>query len=969
MQQLLYGIMSANAVLLQNESREDLAIYTRVLDRVQALGCLSRVTELKLFGNGEPDRTHILSDESGTRLLILCPPREEIDTFLAVVGPCLRKLQLFRTGTVQLELRELRDLTELELSDNSLLERICAPEGLPALEYLCLSNTAISSLDGFPLSETLKMLLLDHTKLDIIPDGIRELEGLEHLDLRDLELEELPDWLPAFHLVDVPDGILLHNTRVRRKRIEVKGLSGAELRTVLRMMCGRSMHEYKVILLGDAEAGKTLTLRRLLGDDATSFEDAANNFITDENTYAPADFDHKSTPGVIFEEKKYDLSLYGLGDEQIRVHFWDFGGQDILHSVHSVFLTDRALYVILLNTRNDTQDARARYWLRYLHTNKPNCPVLLVLNKIDQNRNASIDENSLRRKYSCIRDVLELSSLKFNRRRFAEDFTKKLLQTLISSNDLTFSFPAKYRAVRKWMKNQTAPYIGLEDFWKRCRECSPKMAADTEEEINERAALLPLIMDLGLGIHFSENPETRPYVILRPLWITNAIYTILFNMHSRVENGLISKLDIQELLVPGLSPGPPPQQVYPNETYDPHSSLYVLSVMNKFGLSFTVANCDQAFVPMLCRRNTPDYVNAYLDEPHVMRFRYLLNDLPDPKQFKLLAALFHDADQCDIWLTGGRFRWNDADCSAVVMTEDNRIDIYMRPEGTADAARNQLKLLINTINRTITDKYAVRMIGFRFGGQTEFFNFDLLEISRTRNIDVTFSRLKSDLVYIEDILEYRDNSSDRQRIRLLNDVVDVCGQMQRNCHYYKCREDDRNNYISLSLGNRGYRTATQVQSGYGKSLAGPGEIDVQVSSATNVKMSLIEAMNIKTSTSKQYWHDHLNKLVINYNQEGFRYLFLVSYVLDTTDKFDTTCSKYFGYIQKYLPVGHTLKAYNPAFRLEEQSDLQNTKIVECRYATATREILVYHIFVRFWDTSKEKKTTDKVFDAIPDDNA
>lgn len=968
MQQLLSEIMSANAGLLQNESREDRAIYTKVLDREQALGCLSQVKELKLFGIGEPDQTHILSDESGTRLLILCPPREEIDAFLAGVGSCLRKLQLFRTGTVQLELPALSGLTELELSENRLLERICAPEGFPELEYLCLSNTAVASLDNFPLSGTLKILLLDHTMLDSIPDGIQALEGLEYLDLSDLKLKELPNWFPSFHLVDVPDGLLLHNTRVRTERIEAIGLSGTELRVALRRLCGRSMREYKVILLGDAEAGKTLTLRRLLQDDQTPFEDAANDFSTDSNTYAPGDFDHNSTPGVIIEEKEYDLSHYGLGDEQIRIHFWDFGGQDILHSAHSVFLTERALYVILLNTRNNTQDTRARYWLRYLQANKPNCPVLLVLNKIDQNPNASIDTNSLRRKYRCIQDVLKISSLKYNRRRFAEDFTKKLLETLVYSENLTFTFPAKYQAVRAWMQEQTDPYISLEAFWEKCRACSCGIAANEEEEIKERVALLPLIMDLGLGIHFKNDPTTHPYVILRPKWITNAIYTILINRHSEVQNGLISQLDIQNLLVPGLSPGAPPQQVYAGERYDPHTSLYVLSVMNMVGLAFTVVNRELEFIPMLCRRDTPDFVGGYLDDPHIMRFRYVLEDLPDSKHFKILATLFRDADQSDIWLTGGRFWWNDANCSTVVMTEDNRIDIYMRPEGTIDAARNKLNILISTINRTLNDKHAVRMIGLRFGGQTEFFNYDLLELSRRNNIDVTFSSLKSDLVYIEDILDYRDNSNDRQRIRLLNDIVDVCGQMQRNCHYYKCKEDDRNNYIALSLGNRGYKTATQVQSGYGKSLAGPGEIDVEVCSATNVKISLIEALNIKTNTSKQYWHDHLNKLVINYNQEGFRYLFLVSYILDSADKFDTICSKHYGYIQRDMPVGHTLNAYNPDFLPEEQSNLQNTKIVECRYATTTREIIVYHIFVRFWDTSKEEKAADNVIDAKPDDN-
>ena len=90
-------------------------------------------------------------------------------------------------------------------------------------------------------------------------------------------------------------------------------------------------NEYKVVFLGDGEAGKSLTVARLHEPEM------------DVNS-----FDGEVTPGVDIRSRIYEVNGINL-----QVNFWDFGGQEILHSMHRLFLSKRTLYVVILNTRND----------------------------------------------------------------------------------------------------------------------------------------------------------------------------------------------------------------------------------------------------------------------------------------------------------------------------------------------------------------------------------------------------------------------------------------------------------------------------------------------------------------------------------------------------------------------------------------------------------------------------------------
>ena len=119
----------------------------------------------------------------------------------------------------------------------------------------------------------------------------------------------------------------------------------------------------KAFLLGNGEVGKTQLRRRLQG--------------------LPFDPNIPSTHGVeIIEPDALEHDL--------PIQIWDFGGQDIYHSTHALFLKASAVFILLWNPRSEekgefeqdgilVRNERLPYWLEYIGSQTSNdSPVLCV---------------------------------------------------------------------------------------------------------------------------------------------------------------------------------------------------------------------------------------------------------------------------------------------------------------------------------------------------------------------------------------------------------------------------------------------------------------------------------------------------------------------------------------------------------------------------------------------------------------
>src|SRR5690606_27765763 len=101
--------------------------------------------------------------------------------------------------------------------------------------------------------------------------------------------------------------------------------------------------EARVLVVGEADAGKTKLLRALLhGEYGSAFKD-----------------ERDPTDGI---------KVNSLEAEDVALRFWDFGGQEIMHATHRFFLSRRCVYVLVADATRDSNynEERIEYWLELL---------------------------------------------------------------------------------------------------------------------------------------------------------------------------------------------------------------------------------------------------------------------------------------------------------------------------------------------------------------------------------------------------------------------------------------------------------------------------------------------------------------------------------------------------------------------------------------------------------------------------
>ena len=130
------------------------------------------------------------------------------------------------------------------------------------------------------------------------------------------------------------------------------------------------------------------------------------------------------------------------------------------------------------------------------------------------------------------------------------------------------------------------------------------------------------------------------------------------------------------------------------------------------------------------------------------------------------------------------------------------------------------------------------------------------------------------------------------------------------------------------------------------------ELDLDIRMVPDVPWTTLKTLNLHGSSASQlqYWNAHLDKLLDNYNPSGRAFLFLISYLSCTKDKFASHCNKYREHMRYYSPKDFSvlhmkdLNLADLAKRIYESSRF--TQAVECVYDCGGIPMTVYHYFVR-----------------------
>ena len=204
----------------------------------------------------------------------------------------------------------------------------------------------------------------------------------------------------------------------------------------------RPLNEAKLILVGRGGAGKTSIVNRLV----------RNKFARRE----------RKTEGIQITEWKLRLNA----NENVRLNVWDFGGQEITHATHQFFfLTQRSLYLLVLNGREGGEDADAEYWLRIIESFGSGSAVIVVLNKIKEHP-FDVNRRGLQQKFPAIRDFVKTDC---EDGTGINDLRKAIERETDRLEHLRDAFPASWFSIKDQLGGMRKNYLTFSAYRKLLR--------------------------------------------------------------------------------------------------------------------------------------------------------------------------------------------------------------------------------------------------------------------------------------------------------------------------------------------------------------------------------------------------------------------------------------------------------------------------------------------------------------------
>lgn len=391
----------------------------------------------------------------------------------------------------------------------------------------------------------------------------------------------------------------------------------AYLAGLLSKTADRPLNQVRAIFIGHGEAGKTSLVKVLHGEPVTKGG-------TD------------MTPGI-------DIRQWPVPDSPITAHFWDFGGQVMVHATHQFFLRSSCVYVLVISARNEiSANEQAEYWLEHVKAFGGESAVLIVANRAEEAQ-LNLDMVALQRKYPNVKGHFPISCVQ------AQGAYRDHAQAFISA------FAAQLRALGTHQVMLTKEQFGVMELLNTraaaqsflSKQGFEKICASFDigtEGVQNRTWLLDLLDKLGIVVHFSELPFADGYV-LNPRWLTYGVYTLMYAKQARLR-----ATDVIRILESKTRDETGKELAYP-----PERCRLIIDAMKQFKLCYKVPGAKQEFlIPALLSPVAPAHG---FEESGVLEFEYVFDTfLPRHIVPELIVRRHHEIFAQNVWQTGAVFQ-------------------------------------------------------------------------------------------------------------------------------------------------------------------------------------------------------------------------------------------------------------------------------------------------------------------------
>ncbi len=654
-----------------------LDIHGSKIDDISCLRGQASIEFLQLSGNpitnfpnqlGMPAIKHLVwrgssnSEQlSNTDFLSDCPSLEAIDLSshrladvksLAGLGN-LRYLDVSDNGLEDVSpLRELPHIASLDVSKNNIrslapltgwtavksllandnpLEDATVLSRLRSLESLELSNTGLKDLD---FTKRLRQLF----KLDVSKNQIRSMEPLVELpniaqiDLRENQIAEVAVELIERRSVES----LSISGNPLNISVELYGdASGVQTLTTLRdyyRSLARGViknDQAKLVIVGNGRVGKTSVVTRLIDDE----------FDPDQPSTHGIQLRHWELQGVAQDR---------LDGQPLKVDVWDFGGQDIYHATHRLFMKTRALFLLVWD--RETEDTRysldevgeryenfsIAYWIDYIKA-LSGSPVVITQNKVDELADKDVayggEMQQIYPPPDGVIDYRYVSAMRDTQNGMA-GLRESIELALDSFDAIGYALPAQWVEIRDQILDMDRKFLDYDRFQAMCKTVGMQPGEDE--------SLAGFLHQTGVVFYQPEHFGER--LIRDQKWAIEAVYALLDR-----RGGAYSDLKIAARF--GLTLDQLKEKVWRHFSVDEHQLL--LEFMKSCEICFEFSK-GVYFIPQLLPDELPSRVRVRWPDPteFCMQINYPFLHRAIIDRFLVRSGLLGDDTEPEIWRNG-----------------------------------------------------------------------------------------------------------------------------------------------------------------------------------------------------------------------------------------------------------------------------------------------------------------------------
>lgn len=630
----------------------------RKLTEISVLDKLINITNLHLDNNQIQDIS-LLANLVNLKVLFidytqvadLSPLADLVNlTELAISGTRVKDLT---------PLSNLKNLTKLYFDDTKVCD-LTPIANLTKLTKLAFPKTKVKDLSPLTNLGSLNELYIHHT---LVRD-LRPLRGLIEKGI----------FVKNYDKLDYHSGIFVKDCPLTNPPMEIVERGNSAILNYweqIEIQQGTvELYEAKLVIVGEGGTGKT-TLFEKLKDASYQIRDTPE------------------THGINIHEG-LPFNHINIGENTFYANLWDFGGQDIQYMTHQFFLNPRALYILMMDSRRESPNLP--YWFKIINLLgreseelNERVKLLLVFNK-RTNSKGSPQYQDILKFYEDGIDVQFLEvDLAVNDYRF-ENLINTIQNHLVNLPIVKSQLPCLWKDVREDLRNEAKNenYISTRRFAEICS----KYQIEKEED---QWLLSGYLHQLGSLLHFQNDRGLRSWVILKPQWAVDGVYSFLTDENIVNNYGHFKETDFIQLLA--------------TKGYSREGADLILQLMtkNNFDICYE-ASLGRYVAAQLLPNVAPEY--SWYPPREMLQFRYQYSIMPKGLMSRLIVRLsdyleVHPENGKQIvWKKGSVFR---------IKSREGECRVRLR-EDDAESKSGLRQILVDVIGDQHARKYALRKI-------------------------------------------------------------------------------------------------------------------------------------------------------------------------------------------------------------------------------------------------------------------